>query len=98
MRMLVGHVSDELYVAIPDALLEFRQNGQMIATARSTVRGGIHADIEPGPYSVSVSKPGFGSKTSDIDVDENRPVSLRLLSDRLLGHVWPQWSRSGERA
>jgi len=37
--MLVGYVSDERYVALADALVEFERDGEMVAVVRSTPRG-----------------------------------------------------------
>lgn len=96
--MLVGYVSDERYVALADVLLEFEQEGRSVAVARSTPRGAVYAEVEPGDYRVTLAKEGFGSKSVDLTVRPDQPHSFRLLSDHLLGYVWPRWSRSGERA
>ena len=46
--MLIGYVSDERYVAIPDVLLEFvNESGSYEARSRAT--GTIYADLSPGP-------------------------------------------------
>ena len=63
-RMLVGYVSDERYVALPDALLEFQRGDESVAVARSTARGTVYAEIEPGTYRVTLAKAGFGSKSA----------------------------------
>ena len=96
--MLIGYVSDERYLALADVLVELEQNGECVAVTRSTARGGIRATVEPGPYRVTLVKDGFGSKIVDLDIGEHGPYQFRLLSDRLLGYVWPRWSRSGDRA
>lgn len=95
--MLIGHVSDEHYLALADVHMEFEQEGQSVAVVRSSPRGGVYADIGPGAYQVTLVKPGFGSKSVDIEVKLNAPYQFRLLSDRLLGYMWPKWVRSGER-
>ncbi|MEA2582393.1 MAG: hypothetical protein QOF33_478 [Thermomicrobiales bacterium] len=96
--MLVGYVSDERYVALADVLLEFERDGESVAVVRSTPRGAIRAEIEPGPYRVTLVKDRFGSKTVEMTVDPDKPYQFRLLADGLLGYVWPKWVRSGERS
>jgi hypothetical protein len=94
--VLVGHVSNERYVAIADALVEFERDGQSVAVVRSTPRGAIYAEIEPGEYKVTLVRDGFGSKSVCIQVDPDKPHKFRLLSDCVLGYVWPKWVRTGE--
>jgi N,N-dimethylformamidase len=96
--MLIGYVSDEQYVALADVLLEFRSGGRTRALVRSTPRGAVEADLEPGEYTVTLVKPGYGSKHSTMTVDPARPHHFRLLSDGLLGYVWPRAVQSGERS
>jgi hypothetical protein len=96
--VLVGYVSDEQYVALADVLLEFECDGESIAVARSTPRGLVDAEVEPGCYKVTLVKPGFGSKSVNAVVEPGKPYHFRLLSDGLLGYVWPKWVKSGERA
>src|SRR5688572_1084695 len=97
--MLIGYVSDERYVAVADALLEFERDGRYVAHTRSTARGGVHADLAPGAYRVAIVKPGFGSKVVKLEVAGDRaPYHFRLLSDGLLGYMWPKWVRAGEQS
>ncbi len=96
--MLIGYVSDERFVAIADVAVEIQREGQTIAVTRSTARGGIHAEIEPGHYRVTLAKTGFGSKHVDLTVDPAVPYQFRLLSDCLLGYMWPKWVKTGERS
>ncbi len=96
--MLIGYVSDERYVSLADVLLEFERDGQSVPVVRSTPCGAVYADIEPGPYRVTLIKPGFGSKSVHVCVGSGKPYQFRLLSDKLLGYIWPKWSKSGERA
>jgi N,N-dimethylformamidase len=93
---LIGYVSDERYVAIPDVLVEFRRGEETVAVARSTARGAVFADLAPGEHRATLAKAGFGSKHAEITVG-GPPHQFRLLSDGILGYVWPKWSRSGER-
>lgn len=98
--MLIGYVSDEDYSALADVVLEFDREGESVGVARSTARGAVHADLPPGDYRVTLQKPGFGSKRSQLTILDSRlatPHQFRLLSDRLTGFVWPKWVRSGER-
>jgi hypothetical protein len=95
--MLIGYVSDERYVALPDVLLEFESAAGSFE-ARSRATGAIYADIAPGPYLVTLCKPGFGSKRVRMTVEEGQPYQFRLLTDGLLGYAWPKWVRSGEKS
>ncbi|MFN0171620.1 MAG: N,N-dimethylformamidase beta subunit family domain-containing protein [Bryobacteraceae bacterium] len=94
--MIVGYVSDENYVAIGDVLADFEQNGQLVGSARSSARGAVVADIPPGQYRVTLVKQGFGSKSVLMSPTAETPYQFRLLSDRLLGYVYPKWVKSGE--
>ncbi|WP_089722130.1 N,N-dimethylformamidase beta subunit family domain-containing protein [Candidatus Entotheonella palauensis] len=96
--MLIGYVSDERYVAVADVLLEFQRNGQTVAVVRSTPRGAVHADVDPGEYHVTLVKDGFGSKSVTMTADPQQPHHFRLLSDCILGYVWPRAVKSGERS
>lgn len=96
--MLIGYVSDERYVALADVLLEFQREGRTVAVVRSTPRGAVEADLAPGEYVVTLVKPGFGSKHSTVTVGSGPPHQFRLLSDCVLGYVWPRAVRSGERS
>lgn len=97
--MLVGYVSDERYVALDDVGVEFERNGVTVAVVRSTPRGRVIADLEPGRYDVTLRRTGFGRKRVTIQVAAGgRPYQFRLLADRLTGFVWPRWLRSGDRA
>jgi hypothetical protein len=95
--MLVGYVSDERFVAIADVTVEIDRGGETVAVTHSTARGKILADIEPGRYRVTLVKQGFGSKSVEIEAG-GEPYQFRLLSDCLLGYVWPKWVKTGERS
>lgn len=94
--MHVGYVSDERFVAIADALFEFERNGESVATARSSARGRVCAEIEPGEYQVTAVKDGYGGKTTTVNVDGENSHQFRLMRDLLLGYMWPKWVKSGE--
>jgi len=100
--MLIGYVSDERYVALPDVQLEFEGRGVSVES-RSRASGAVHADIPAGEYTVTLAKEGYGSKRVKISVGQgssppHEPYHFRLLSDGLLGYAWPKWVRSGEKA
>lgn len=95
--MLIGYVSDERYLAIPDVAVEFDSPAGSWAT-HSRASGAIHADVPPGPYRVTLNKPGFGAKRVQMDVQPGQPYQFRLLSDCLLGYAWPKWVKGGERS
>ncbi len=95
--MLIGYVSDERYVALPDASLEFEREGESVAVIRSSPRGAVYADLAPGEYRVTLACRGYGAKRVTMRVIPGEPYQFRLLTDRLLGYVWPKWVRAGER-
>src|SRR5688500_13813345 len=95
--MLIGYVSDERYVALPDVLLEL-VNEQGSWEARSRASGAVHADVPPGSYKVTLWKQGYGVKSVPLSIGQGPPHQFRLLSDGLLGYAWPKWLRSGEKS
>ncbi len=96
--MLVGYVSNERYVALDDVHVEFEQNGSPVKVVRSTPRGAIYADIAPGDYRVTLIRDGHGPKSVEMHADPSTPYHFRLLSDNLVGYMWPKWVKSGERS
>jgi len=95
--MLVGYVSDERYVALPDVQVEFESDAHNLEV-RSRASGAVYAEIEPGKYLVTLAKGGYGSKRGKVAVSHQQPYQFRLLKDSLLGYAWPKWVRSGEKA
>lgn len=93
--MLIGYVSDERYVAIPDVQLEF-DNGSTNVEVRSQATGAVRAHLPPGDYQVTLAKAGYGSKRTTVAVGAEQPYHFRLLKDGLLGYAWPKCVRSGE--
>lgn len=93
--MLVGYVSNERFVALGDVLFEFRGQDGVFA-ARSNISGAVYADISPGEYEVVLGREGYGSKIVNVNVVPDQPYHFRLLSDCLLGYVWPKCVKSGE--
>jgi hypothetical protein len=98
MLALIGYVSDERYVAVPDALLEFVGAAGESFEARSRASGAVYAHIPNGEYRTVVQKPGFGAKFSRVTLPVATPQHFRLLSDGLSGYAWPKWVRSGQES
>jgi hypothetical protein len=94
--MLIGYVSDERYVALPDVQVEFDNGGDCVEV-RSHASGAVHADVRSGEYHVTLAKSGYGSKRVKVTIGSGNPHQFRLLKDCLLGYVWPKWVKSGER-
>ena len=92
--MLIGYVSDERFVALPDVLLEFVDARGESFDVRSRASGSIHAELLPGVYDVMLQKPGFGGKRVRLTIPTTQPHQFRLLADGLLGYVWPKCVRS----
>jgi len=93
--MLVGYVSDERYVALPEVLLELESEAGSVE-ARSRAGGAVYAGVTPGPYRVTLAKAGFGGKRVQVVVRDGEPYQFRLLSDCLLGYAWPKCVRTGD--
>ncbi len=96
--MLIGYVSDENFMALADVLLEFQQDDKTVAVTRSSPRGAVEVDLSPGEYQVTLVKDGFGSKHVVVNVTAENPYHFRLLSDGILGYVWPREVKTGERS
>src|SRR5437868_1032938 len=95
--MLVGYVSDERYVSLPDVMLEF--NGKdSVAQTRSSASGSVYADLSAGDYEVVLYKQGYGSKRVRMTAKPGEPYQFRLLSDSLLGYVFPKCVKAGEKS
>lgn len=95
--MLIGYVSDERYVALPDVQLELTDHLGRSWEFRTRASGAIYGDLPHGIYDVVLARPGFGSKrVRQLALPAPRPHQFRLLSDNLYGYAWPKWVRSGE--
>ncbi len=53
--MLIGYVSDERYVALPDVLLELETYGRLDRSPLAGQRSGVRRR-RPGPYRVTLAK------------------------------------------
>jgi N,N-dimethylformamidase len=97
--MLIGYVSDERFVALCDVAVEFERDGASVAVVRTTPRGAVNADLPAGTYRVTLVKDGFGSKVVQLTVTPDMaPHQFRLLSNRMVGYMWPKWVTSGQRS
>jgi hypothetical protein len=92
---LLGYVSDERYVAVSGAVLEF-DDGAQVTVLSSAPSGAIYGDLPPGRYQVTLARDGYGAKRSTVELVADRPHHFRLLSERTVGYVWPKWVRAGE--
>lgn len=96
--MLIGYVSDESYRALADVMLEFTDTAGASWDVRSRASGSVHADLPAGPYVVTLSHPGHGSKRVRMTPSASQPYHFRMLTDCLLGYAWPKCVRGGESA
>jgi len=97
MKNAIAYVSDENYLALAGTKAEFESlgNGEIVLL-NSSPRGAFYGDIPPGRYRVTLSKDGYGSKWVDCQLELGKPFHFRLLSDCLLGYMWPKWVSAGE--
>ncbi len=94
----LAYVSDEMYVALPDVSAEFESGATgEVTLLRSSPRGVFYGGLSSGHYRVTLSKPGYGAKAARVELVGEAP-QFRLLSDGLLGYMWPKWVRGGEKA
>lgn len=96
--MLAGYVSDENYIAIAGAAVEFEDRDGNCYDGVSSASGAIRLDIPSGDYRVTVACPGYGRKVTRVLIGDGPPAQVRLVRDRVLGYAWPKAVRSGERA
>ena len=95
----LAYVSDEMYVALADVAGEFeREETGETTVLRSSPRGAFYGDLKPGRYRVTLSKSGYGAKTSAAVLGAETAFQFRLLRDGVLGYMWPKWVRCGETA
>jgi hypothetical protein len=95
----IAYVSDENYLALAEVAAEVQSTDTgAIFVLKSSPRGAFYGDIRRGRYRVTLAKEGYGSKWLECDLDSSKPYQFRLLSDSLLGFMWPKWSRAGDRS
>ncbi|HZY63743.1 MAG TPA: carboxypeptidase-like regulatory domain-containing protein [Edaphobacter sp.] len=95
---LLAYVSDENYVALNDAALEIAAPDGTTTVLKSSPSGAFFGSIAPGTYKVVVAKGGYGTKRVTCTLGSGEPYQFRLLSNTLMGYMWPKWARSGERS
>ena len=90
--------SDESYLALAGVDAEFVSltTGEIIRL-NSSPTGAFYADLPEGRYRITLAKAGYGSKWVGYDIGPT-PLSLRLLSDCLLGYIYPKWAQGGDKA
>ena len=93
----IAYVSDENYLALADvkAELESLETEDRFLLV-SSPRGALYGDIPAGRYRVILVKEGYGSKWVDCRLGGNEAHQFRLLSNCVLGFMWPKWVRAGE--
>ncbi len=94
--MIIGYVSDEHYLALSDVSIELTRDKQLVANTKTFMTGAVDVDLPPGNYRMALGKTGYGAKQIDITLPVSEPIKFRLLSDNLVGYMWPKWSKSGE--
>ncbi|MBV8717350.1 MAG: carboxypeptidase regulatory-like domain-containing protein [Chloroflexi bacterium] len=94
---LLAYVSDERFAAISGATIELASDAA-VHVLTSTPSGAVYGDVAPARYNVTIGAPGFGTKRTELTVGNGPPRQFRLLSERILGYVWPKWSRAGDSA
>src|ERR1700753_2123760 len=96
---LIAFVSDEHYLALPDVAADFESlSDGACYLLRSSARGAFYGDLPPGNYRITLAKAGFGAKRVDCTIGAHAPHQFRLLSDSLLGFMWPKWVSANEAA
>ena len=95
---LIGFVSDENYLALANVAVELESltSGERHLLL-SSARGALYGDIPSGSYRVTLSKDGYGAKWVICRLEPGTPYQFRLLSDCILGFVWPKWVDSPTR-
>jgi hypothetical protein len=94
-----AYVSDENYLALADVKIEVESTeNETHLVLSSSAKGALYGHIPAGPYRVTLAKDGYGSKWIDCQLGVGEPYQFRLLSDCLLGYMWPKWVRAGERS
>jgi N,N-dimethylformamidase len=92
----LAFVSDESYLALAGVEAEFLSlSTGAVGLFRSSPSGAFYGDLAPGVYRVTLAKDGYGAKSTECEIG-SVPAQFRLLSDRLLGFVWPKWIVSGQ--
>jgi N,N-dimethylformamidase len=95
VNRVLGYVSDERYVAISGALVEF-DDGTQVHVLTSAPTGAVYGDLAAGSYDVTIARDGFGAKRTSMVLGDGPPHHFRLLSEQVVGYVWPKWTRAGE--
>lgn len=93
---LIGYVSDERFLALPDVSVELANTHGRWCT-RTSPTGGIHLEVPVGRYRVTLAKDGYGAKhANEVDIEPGALHQFRLLSDQITGYIWPKWAQAGD--
>lgn len=92
---VIGYVSDEMDVALPNVWLEFWGDKTRVVTA-SGPSGAVEAKLPRGSYEVILSKAGYSTKRTGAILPADFPLRFRMLSNALVGYAWPKWVRAGD--
>ena len=96
--MLIGYVSDERYIALHDVAVLFEMSGSEPVQVRSLADGSVRADLPEGQYRVTLRRDGFSAKRTSGTLPVDEPSQFRLLSNSLVGYMWPKCIQSGEKS
>ena len=91
--MLIGYVSDERYIALHDVAVLFETSGGEPLQVRSLADGSVRADLADGEYRVTLRRDGFSAKRTAVTLPVDEPAQFRLLSNNLVGYMWPKCVR-----
>ena len=94
--MLIGYISDERYLSISDAQVEFINSSGESFETRSRASGSVYADLPKGKYDIIIAKSGFGSKRVTLDLPLRHAHHFRLLPEKIIGYSWPKSIKSGQ--
>jgi hypothetical protein len=74
-------VQDEAGNAIPEAIVQIKLAGNLVATVTADAKGEVTAgNLAPGSYEVSVSKDGFETRTQGgIAVDSGQTTAIKVI-------------------
>ena len=95
---IIGYVSDENYLAVSDVNVEFTVDEKVVGSCKTYMSGAVDIDLPSGKYKMTLGKPGYGAKHVEVTLPVSEPIKFRLLSDKLVGYMWPKWSVSGEQS
>ena len=98
---VLAYVSCERYIAQDDVtvLLQHEESGGFVET-KSRADGAVvvSGELPSGQYRVTLRKVGYTSKRTSVTLPVAEPCHFRVLSEALVGYMWPKWVQEGEHA